>query len=600
MVCIPKKSILVSLLGLLAASAFEVQLEWDVLEGTKDITTAMSLVRLANDTSPLGTEWTGIGWDSGSLSLQYRDDKASLIIMQIAPPTNMHQVILGKTSNLAEAKYKPTKKGGSQVFLESKVEMDPNLPYYFKVEAHHDMKENRTTYEGLYSVGNSWNYMGSLVLQHPKDPNSSSLVSNRLADEDASEARRVDVDDDNEKSESAEGDSAEGDDKEDDNDHEDAGSVDSKERDQQREEHPSQGAEEESDNEEDDSDRHKNRLAIPTVDASNPLPSTGKQMYEEDNGSNTISNNSLLSSFRSSLLDLLRSTIQPSDLNAKPKSKSRSKSKSKSDSSSDSSADPDSSSSAQDNERNASDDDDDKPLSLVKNPLKYPDFPVFPDIYSGVKRLKGGDSKAQRAAVFKKFELRDRLGQMYFISKSHAYSYDSKDDDIVYVRHYFMSASYLVSIDGTQQLSSSSPPSLPKGGKGSSAATTSTAAHALESKSSSSSKSKSKSKSKSTSSEAASSSSSSSSSSSEASEEVSSSQKVASASSVAEEAAEGSDSTSEQADSSASEQTESSASGQTDASGSEQASTGTSEQANSNSSEQTSTGASEKTDATQS
>ncbi|KAJ1935452.1 hypothetical protein EC988_008480, partial [Linderina pennispora] len=98
------------------------------------------------------------------------------------------------------------------------------------------------------------------------------------------------------------------------------------------------------------------------------------------------------------------------------------------------------------------DDDDSRMLSLIKGALSFPDYPAFPKIYSGVKRLPGGDSSHVRAGVFKKFQLRDRLGSMYFVNRCHAYSYDGNDEDKLYVRHYFMSASYLVAIDGTNSL----------------------------------------------------------------------------------------------------------------------------------------------------
>ncbi|KAJ1928365.1 hypothetical protein FBU59_007135, partial [Linderina macrospora] len=148
----------------------------------------MSLLRFANDTSPPGTEWVGIGWNDGSMSLQHRNDRKALIVMQISPPSPEYQVILGKTSELSEVRYRPTKGGPSQVFLESPVELDATLPYYFKVAAHHNLKDNRTTYEGLYSIGQSWVYMGSIILQHPTNGNKSTLSVLSSAFDDSSDA----------------------------------------------------------------------------------------------------------------------------------------------------------------------------------------------------------------------------------------------------------------------------------------------------------------------------------------------------------------------------------------------------------------------------
>ncbi|KAJ2457472.1 hypothetical protein GGI02_006130, partial [Coemansia sp. RSA 2322] len=91
---------------------------------------------------------------------------------------------------------------------------------------------------------------------------------------------------------------------------------------------------------------------------------------------------------------------------------------------------------------------DDDALNLLKNAIGYPDFPVFPRLYSGVKRLEGGDLALVRAGVYKKFQLRDRLGETFFISQARAFAYDGSDDDATLVRHYFLSSSYLVSLDG--------------------------------------------------------------------------------------------------------------------------------------------------------
>ncbi|KAI8319662.1 hypothetical protein GQ54DRAFT_292533 [Martensiomyces pterosporus] len=407
MVGLPSKSLVVGMLGLIA-QAFEVQLEWDIIEGTKDVTTAMSLLRFANDTSPPATEWTGIGWDSGSISLQHRRDSSTLVVMQIFPPTRRHQVILGKASELAEARYRPTTEGPSQVFLESKVELDATLPYYFKVEAHHDMKDNRTTYEGLYSVGNSWIYMGSLILQHPN--NGPSILS------------QISI-----PSSSAAKDTAR-------NDKDTTTSADSlKSAEEATTKEKSKSPDSGDDSDKDDSD--KDDSDDDNKEAENERDSDVMcEMAGDDSSANEspdAASKPLSTSIRSAFLSFLRSSVGA--IRSRDKRNGSSSTVAR----------------AIDNHAD-SNDAANKVLELLKNGVKYPDFPVFPKIYSGVKRLPGGNSNAMRAGVYKKFELRDRLGQMYFISHSHAYSYDSKDSDIVYVRHYFMSASYLVSIDGTR------------------------------------------------------------------------------------------------------------------------------------------------------
>ncbi|KAI7823406.1 hypothetical protein BX661DRAFT_207018 [Kickxella alabastrina] len=151
----------------------------------------MSMLRFANSTAPPATEWVSLGWSYGTMSLQHRKDKTAVVSMQILPPSANHQVTLGKTSDISDAKYLPTLEGPSQVFLESKVELDASVPYYFKVEAHHDLLQNRTTYEGLYSMGNHWMYMGSLVLQHPNDSVNGKIIGTQVIDDDSNEQSKT-------------------------------------------------------------------------------------------------------------------------------------------------------------------------------------------------------------------------------------------------------------------------------------------------------------------------------------------------------------------------------------------------------------------------
>ncbi|KAJ2765141.1 hypothetical protein IWQ57_004895, partial [Coemansia nantahalensis] len=158
--------------GLLAAAsagvrALEADLEWEVGAGARWITSASSIMRFSNDSAPCNTEWIGVGWQSGSLSMQRRADGTSHMVFQLTPPTAEFQAILGKASAVTEPHYQSTVQGPSQVRLETKIVANHKLPYRFKVEAHHDIHLNRTTYEALYSSEDHWVYLGSLVLQHP-------------------------------------------------------------------------------------------------------------------------------------------------------------------------------------------------------------------------------------------------------------------------------------------------------------------------------------------------------------------------------------------------------------------------------------------------
>ncbi|KAJ1872610.1 hypothetical protein LPJ71_011823, partial [Coemansia sp. S17] len=197
------------------AAGMEVDLEWDIGPGAKEITTAMSMLRFANNTAPPATEWVSLGWNYGTLSLQHRADSSSFVVMQLSPPTKLHEVVLSKLSDLSEVSYHPTGEGPSQVVLESKVELDSSSPYYFKVEAHHDMLQNRTIYEGLYSIGNHWMYMGSLVLQHPNKRaagDSAKAARANVSESSESESKKTETKSEETKSEGAKSDEANSDD----------------------------------------------------------------------------------------------------------------------------------------------------------------------------------------------------------------------------------------------------------------------------------------------------------------------------------------------------------------------------------------------------
>ncbi|KAJ2852199.1 hypothetical protein J3B02_003490, partial [Coemansia erecta] len=495
-----------------AAQCYEVDLEWEVSPATKGISTAISLLRFTNETAPPSTEWIPLGWSHGSMSLQHRGDRSSFVSMQISPPSSAHQVILGRTSDIADVKYKPTIEGPSQVFLEAKVDLDASQPYYFKVEAHHDLKQNRTTYEGLYSMGSHWLYMGSLVLQHPNatdaarvlvsqpasaadikssasadmsDPksrgssqkdsaNDSGSDSESEGDSDSeassstaaarrgvarhsvrqritSSARRLASEDERNNDEERDNDSEDDDDKDNDKD---SDSDNDKDRDSDSEK-DSDDDEKDGDNERDsdderdgDNDRSHSRSSVFRSSAprsSAPAARASKKklaLYEMDSpmtmpGSQHSHHRSIaddsFDSFLHAGFEAFRSHRLPHTTSSP-------------------SAMPATSVAAATRAAMvpAADKPDDLALGLLKNGIEFPDFIVFPKIFSGIRRMDGGDPKLTRAGVYKKFQLRDRLGETLFVSQGHAFSYDGTDDDVASVRHFFMSASYLLSIDGAK------------------------------------------------------------------------------------------------------------------------------------------------------
>ncbi|KAJ2787672.1 hypothetical protein GGI15_000562 [Coemansia interrupta] len=445
------------------AHGYEVDVEWDVGSGAKGISTAMSLLRFTNETSPPATEWVPLGWTYGSMSLQHRADKSTFISMQLSPPSPDHQVILGKMSDIADVKYQSTKEGPSQVFLETKVDLDASQPYYFKVEAHHDLKANRTTYESLYSVGEHWLYVGSLILQHPNSANGTQpIVSQSDAiKKSASSGGESDSNSDSEsesdsessdkpsarerltsairksgRSKSASARTGAGEDEADDDndgDNDDSDKEDDSDKDSDEEEDKDSDSDKDNDNEKDadDEDKEAEQASADARRRSTISPSKlaairnllnlyhpKKALYEKSDDS--------FNAFVRSGIDAFKSHKLPE--------------------SSSSPATP----AAPHPTKEAADSGDNAPLNLLKNGIEFPDFAVFPKIYSGVKRMEGGDVSLTRAGIYKKFQLRDRLGETLFVSQGRAFSYDSSEDDVASVRHFFMSASYLISIDGAR------------------------------------------------------------------------------------------------------------------------------------------------------
>ncbi|KAJ2341531.1 hypothetical protein GGH91_003821 [Coemansia sp. RSA 2671] len=70
------------------------------------------------------------------------------------------------------------------MYLQSKIDKDDsgNQAFTLKVIAHYNMIANNTIYQGLWSDGEVWTYMGSLVLQHPKVGSIKEEVARALED----------------------------------------------------------------------------------------------------------------------------------------------------------------------------------------------------------------------------------------------------------------------------------------------------------------------------------------------------------------------------------------------------------------------------------
>ncbi|KAJ1832976.1 hypothetical protein LPJ70_006499, partial [Coemansia sp. RSA 2708] len=280
-------------------------------------------------------------------------------------------------SDISEVKSHATAQGPSQVLLEAKVDLLPSEPYYFKVEAHHDIKQNRTTYEGLYSTGEHWQYLGSLIFQHPNTNVTEYVV--RTQSESASS--------------------------------------------------------------EDDLDKILSSLATSSPPVARAAETTshndsdndddndkGKEFFEVDNSFEDFVRNGF---------QALKAQARMHEPVSQPSSTALAKvvnHESDSDSDSDSDVDLDSEASNAFSEDYSSESTaagaDYAPLNLVKNPISVPEVPAFPRMFSGIKRLSGGDPEKLRGGVYKSFELRDRLGETFFISKAHAYLYDSTDSDL--------------------------------------------------------------------------------------------------------------------------------------------------------------------------
>ncbi|KAJ1956703.1 hypothetical protein EC988_001207 [Linderina pennispora] len=167
-----------------AVLAFDVNLVWDVPDNALDLTQASAHVALNSSSSPIGTEWIGVGWDSGAISLQKLRDNSLAVILQVRTPTNESTVRAGRVTEYATAHYidKEDKQARQGMYLMSKVDHDDSMQagYSLKVVAHYNMVSNNTIYQGLWSDGDIWTYMGSIILQHPSKGSIKDEVSKAL------------------------------------------------------------------------------------------------------------------------------------------------------------------------------------------------------------------------------------------------------------------------------------------------------------------------------------------------------------------------------------------------------------------------------------
>ncbi|KAJ2779393.1 hypothetical protein H4R18_004038 [Coemansia javaensis] len=173
---------LLALAGLASlAAGFDVSLQWEVPDDAQDITQASATVQI-NSTAPVGTEWTGVGWDHGGISLQKLAGDELAVIMQVRAGGNS-TVRAGRVTEYATAHYIRSQ----GMYLQSKADAGVS-EYSLKVIAHYNMVANNTIYQGLWSDGHVWTYMGSLILQHPKTGSIKEEVAKALE-----EAARVDA-----------------------------------------------------------------------------------------------------------------------------------------------------------------------------------------------------------------------------------------------------------------------------------------------------------------------------------------------------------------------------------------------------------------------
>ncbi|KAJ2808748.1 hypothetical protein H4R20_000663 [Coemansia guatemalensis] len=397
-----------------AAAALQIALEWTPGAGTRSITSASSMLRVANETAPPQTEWLALGWAYGSLGLQRHSGNSDSIVMQLTPPSAAFQAIVGRAADSVEARHRPAavKDHPPQVLLEAPVKLDPALAYYFKVQAHHDIGLNRTTYEGLYSVGDTWQYLGSLVLQHPTaSPSAATSTTDAVSTKEALAALSHFVST------------------------EDNTSTQKTTVEKEEEERTDSGSDSDSDSGSDsDSDTEQTDGVW--------RPKHNKEMFarpapQQDSSDDGAFRNSALSDFIRAGFQALRSPFDQQTTSSAPATAATS-------------TQLDDLASVLSLAAEVS------PNKRLTNEISFPEVPVFPHLFSGIQRLDGGDSSLLRAGVFKRFQLRDRLGETFFVTNAHAFVYDAEDADVAIARHYVLASSYLLSIDGPHSDASAS------------------------------------------------------------------------------------------------------------------------------------------------
>ncbi|KAI7823420.1 hypothetical protein BX661DRAFT_186563, partial [Kickxella alabastrina] len=87
------------------------------------ITQMSAHIQLNSTSSPINTEWTGIGWDTGSISIQKLSDNQLVALFQLHAPTNDSTVRAGRATEFSTAYFidEPQKQG---MYLQSKIDKD--------------------------------------------------------------------------------------------------------------------------------------------------------------------------------------------------------------------------------------------------------------------------------------------------------------------------------------------------------------------------------------------------------------------------------------------------------------------------------------------
>ncbi|KAI9481914.1 hypothetical protein BX667DRAFT_535085 [Coemansia mojavensis] len=138
---------------------------------TRKITQASAQVQLNSSTSPIGTEWISVGWNAGAISPQKTDKEQLVVLLQVRTPNSNTTVRAGRVADYATAHYIDRKDAENRgMYLQSRIDKDDanNSENSLKVIAHYNMAANNAIYQRLWSDGQVWTYMGSLVLQQPK------------------------------------------------------------------------------------------------------------------------------------------------------------------------------------------------------------------------------------------------------------------------------------------------------------------------------------------------------------------------------------------------------------------------------------------------